>query len=352
MLAVACALGEPVGYVQEHGGGIVQNIVPARETEGRQVSTSSNVTLAWHTETAFHPYKPRYLLLLCLRGDPAAATLLCSVADCLPHLDAQTIATLREPRFRTRPDESFLEPGTIGALGAPMAILDRRERPTFTYDEDLMVGIDPGAQAALDRLRAVVRDHASMIVLEPGDLLVVDNDRVVHGRTSFAARFDGTDRWLQRAFVVADLAPSAAERTGRIITTRSLIAPALLQMRRVVGTHQRPAAVELNTELRDRTGIRGRSGSARATRRVDAQEPVHRTDQCIPVCHNKDGAVQGRVDRGEKGGDPSVQVPPTLGTFVGDPIEHRFGDRPLDAPRRWRVRGHERRHCRARATPG
>ena len=220
LLAVACALGEPVGYVQEHGGGIVQNIVPARETEGRQVSTSSNVTLAWHTETAFHPHKPRYLLLLCLRGDPAAATLLCSVADCLPHLDAQTIATLREPRFRTRPDESFLEPGTIGALGAPMAILDGASSPTFTYDEDLMVGIDPGAQAALDRLRAVVRDHASMIVLEPGDLLVVDNDRVVHGRTSFAARFDGTDRWLQRAFVVADLAPSAAERTGRIITTR------------------------------------------------------------------------------------------------------------------------------------
>ena len=75
LLAVARLLGEPIGYVQEHGGGIVQNIVPAPETEGRQVSTSSNVTLAWHTETAFHPHKPRYLLLLCLRGDAAAATL-------------------------------------------------------------------------------------------------------------------------------------------------------------------------------------------------------------------------------------------------------------------------------------
>ena len=42
----------------------------------------------------------------------------------------------------------------------------------------------------------------------------------VHGRSSFPARFDGTDRWLQRAFVVADLAPSAAERQGRVITTR------------------------------------------------------------------------------------------------------------------------------------
>ena len=94
------------------------------------------------------------------------------------------------------------------------------ERPTFTYDEDLMVGIDAGAQAALDQLGAVVRDRASSIVLEAGDLLVVDNERVVHGRTSFAARFDGTDRWLQRAFVVADLAPSSAERAGRIITTR------------------------------------------------------------------------------------------------------------------------------------
>ena len=32
-------------------------------------------------------------------------------------------------------------------------------------------------------------------------------------------RYDGTDRWLLRAFVVADLAPSAGERAGRVITT-------------------------------------------------------------------------------------------------------------------------------------
>jgi L-asparagine oxygenase len=220
LLAVATLLGEPVGYAQEHGGGLVQHIVPARDTEARQVSTSSAVTLAWHTETAFHPHKPRYLLLLCVRGDPAARTLLCSVARCLPHLDAPTIAALREPRFRTRPDESFLEPETHGVLGPPMAVLSGPDAGTFTYDEDLMVGIDAGAQAALDRLGTVVHDHASTIVLEAGDLLIVDNHRVVHGRTSFAARFDGTDRWLQRAFVVADLRPSAGERTGRIITTR------------------------------------------------------------------------------------------------------------------------------------
>ncbi|MGE0137021.1 MAG: L-asparagine oxygenase, partial [Ilumatobacteraceae bacterium] len=53
-----------------------------------------------------------------------------------------------------------------------------------------------------------------------GDLLVVDNTVAVHGRSPFLPRFDGTDRWLQRTFVVSDLLPSAAERTGRVVTTR------------------------------------------------------------------------------------------------------------------------------------
>jgi L-asparagine oxygenase len=56
-------------------------------------------------------------------------------------------------------------------------------------------------------------------VLEPGDLLVVDNAVAVHGRSPFTPRFDGTDRWLQRTMVVSDLRPSAGERTGRVITT-------------------------------------------------------------------------------------------------------------------------------------
>jgi hypothetical protein len=221
LCTVARYLGEPVGYVQEHGGGIVQDIVPARDDESRQLSTSSAVTLEWHTETAFHPHKPRYLLLLCLRGDPGAETRLCSIADVLPHLDDATIAILREHRFRTRPDPSFLDAGGRGALGPPMAVIEGTAgRPTFTYDEDLMEGSDAEADAALARLRDAVPELATSLVLDAGDLLVIDNHQVVHSRSPFAARFDGSDRWLQRAFVVSDLDASATERDGRIITTR------------------------------------------------------------------------------------------------------------------------------------
>jgi hypothetical protein len=223
LLTIARRLGEPIGYVQEHGGGIVQNIVPARHDEHRQLSTSSAVTLEWHTETAFHPHKPRYLLLLCLRGDPGARTLLSSLAHVLPSLDEDAVRILQSPRFRTRPDTSFLSDDAAepGELGPPMSVITAGEPgASFTYDEDLMVGVDDEAQAVLDRLGELVRSHASAIALESGDLLVVDNLRSVHARSAFRARFDGSDRWLQRAFVVSDLAPSAAERTGRIITTR------------------------------------------------------------------------------------------------------------------------------------
>lgn len=222
LLTAARLLGQPIGYRPEHGGEVVQDIVPTADGARRQVSTSSDVELAFHTETAFHRHKPRYLLLLCLRGDPAGATTLCSVHDVLDAVSDQTRAAMREPRFRIGVDESFT--GTRSShLSAPLALVTgTADEPSFTYDADLMVGTDIEAQRTLDEVRDAVGDQQRSVVLEAGDLLVVDNLRAVHGRSPFPARFDGTDRWLQRTFVVPDLAPSAPDRTGRILETTVL----------------------------------------------------------------------------------------------------------------------------------
>ncbi len=234
LLTVARALGQPVGYLPEHGGDLVQNLVPTVAGAERQVSTSSRVDLAFHTETAFHPHAPRYLVLLCLRGDPRARTTLCSVHDVLEALDPDTVDVLRQLRFTCGVDESFLGgsggSSTVSTVITTTAGVEVRgplpviggtsERPTFWYDADLMRGTDPAAQAALDQLAVAVLEHQRSVVLAAGDCLVVDNTVAVHGRSAYEARFDGTDRWLQRSFVVSDLAPSAAERDGRIICTR------------------------------------------------------------------------------------------------------------------------------------
>lgn len=219
LLTVARRLGQPVGYVPEHGGRIVQNIVPTQSDADRQTSTSSRSNLMFHTETAFHPHRPRYLLLLCLRGDPSAHTTLASVHDIMEHLPADVVDVMFEPRFRTAVDASFLA-GRSNELGpARPLVTGTRDEPTFIFDADLTVGIDADAEDVMVAVRAAIAEVETSVVLEPGDLLVVDNNVAVHGRSPFSARFDGTDRWLQRSFVVTDLAPSAADRVGRVITT-------------------------------------------------------------------------------------------------------------------------------------
>ncbi len=219
LLTVARRLGEPVGYVPEHGGRIVQNIVPTRRDADRQTSTSSRSNLMFHTETAFHPHRPRYLLLLCLRGDPTARTTMASVHDVFDVLPTATVEAMFEPRYRTAVDASFLgdRPNQFGPT-MPL-VSGTTDSPTFVYDADLTIGVDPEAQRVVDAVRDAIESCQRAVVLEPGDLLVIDNNVTVHGRSPFRARFDGLDRWLQRTFVVADLAPSAGERIWRVITT-------------------------------------------------------------------------------------------------------------------------------------
>jgi L-asparagine oxygenase len=61
--------------------------------------------------------------------------------------------------------------------------------------------VDADSRLAYDRLTAELGRVSTEAVLSPGDILVVDNDVVVHGRTPFRVRYDGTDRWLKRALV-------------------------------------------------------------------------------------------------------------------------------------------------------
>jgi len=116
-------------------------------------------------------------------------------------------------------DESYLHE-RHNVLGAPMAVLTGDPaRPSMVFDADLMVGTDRQADDTLRALGAATAANHTSVALTAGDLLVVDNTVAVHGRSPFEATFDGTDRWVQRTFVVGDLAPSAADRRGRVITT-------------------------------------------------------------------------------------------------------------------------------------
>jgi L-asparagine oxygenase len=220
---VAC-LGEQFGFAEELSGNVVQDILPVRGFEDQQVSISSAAELGIHTETSFSPHRPDYVGLLCLRPDQErrAITTISSIDSILPLLDASTIEVLREPRFQTDVDPSFLF--AMGKAGTHIAevvpILEGPpHRSSIQVDFISTKGTDRRAQEALNALGKLVVQNQHGVRLESEDVLILDNTRVVHGRSAFRARYDGADRWLLRTFVTRDLGRSGSvrPRDGRMI---------------------------------------------------------------------------------------------------------------------------------------
>jgi L-asparagine oxygenase len=227
VLSLAAALiGDQFGFQPELAGHMVQDILPVAGFEDTQQSISSRALLELHCETVFTDNRADVIGLLCLRPDPAglAGTLLTSTAMFLPVLDARTIAILREPRFSTTVDGSFLRGARIDhpILVGPIRVLDGSlTRPRIRCDFAETRGLDDEAQAALDALYVTASATVTEVRLRAGDLLLIDNHDAFHGRTPFPFRQEADDRWLLRTFISKDLSRSRADRPGdgRIVDT-------------------------------------------------------------------------------------------------------------------------------------
>lgn len=210
MSVILGCLGEQYGFSPELGGRIVQDILPERAFEAHEISVGSAVGLSSHVEMAFSPFRSDYVALLCLRADHdrQAATPVASIDAILPLLDSKTVGVLSEPRFRTRVDRSYLlETEVKGDLWIdPICVFNGpSSRPHLRIDFAETQGKDTAAEEALRTLGQAIVDAEIAVKLLSGDLLIIDNNRAVHGRTPFIARYDGHDRWLLRAFVTKDL---------------------------------------------------------------------------------------------------------------------------------------------------
>jgi alpha-ketoglutarate-dependent taurine dioxygenase len=222
---IGSRLGHLVSYIQEKNGDLFQNLAPVKGSERIQSSSGSQTQLQFHRETVFHPYPPEFLLLFCLRPDHdrVAETTYASISHALPLLSKEHRHLLFQPLYKTGIDYSFGNMACRKANGPVLPVLyGNQTDPFLNYDEDLMEGLTPEAQTALDALEEAIASVYRGIKLNTGDLLCIDNRRTVHGRSSFAPRYDGFDRWLQRSFVVRDLGLSAVDRHPgeRIIRTQ------------------------------------------------------------------------------------------------------------------------------------
>ncbi|MFF7884003.1 TauD/TfdA family dioxygenase [Streptomyces sp. NPDC020794] len=203
LLLLATLMGNPIAWEGQQDGRYVHNIVPSPGHEDEQTGASSTVLLSPHTEDAFHPGRAHLLMLSCMRNHDNIATTAASIRQV--ELDEADIGLLTRPLLPILPDDAYAEaqgfdggtPPRVPTLFHARDGLTLRFDPAYTPLEDA----SPAHRAAYARLAAELSRVSRAVSLNPGEVLVVDNDLVVHGRVPFGARYDGTDRWLKRASV-------------------------------------------------------------------------------------------------------------------------------------------------------
>ncbi|PZT70944.1 clavaminate synthase [Streptomyces sp. SW4] len=235
LLLVGSLLGEPFAFHSQQDGRLVLDLFPVAGHENQQLGSGSHTALDWHTEDAFHPLRADWMMLLGLRNHDRVATTFAALDDL--RLAPAVRRVLFEKRFHILPDEShtqafnlatgadgaddagrFARIGTMATRPEPVALLEGDPRsPWLRVDPPFMRAQDgdPEAADALRALLAAVQEQLTDVRIGPGDLFVLDNKRAVHGRRPFTPRYDGTDRWLKRLNLTADLRRSAGRRTGR-----------------------------------------------------------------------------------------------------------------------------------------
>lgn len=204
-------LGEVIAYRDEKHGSLVQNVVPVPALADSQ-SNGGSVPLEFHTENAFHPNRPDYVGLLCLRPahEDRVGTRVAAIRRAYPLLGDADRTVLREPRFATAAPPSFQS----ADHSDQHPVLTGGDDPDIRVDFHATSAVDSGAAAALSRLRDALTEVSADLVLRPGEMVFLDNRLVVHGRSAFSPRYDGRDRWLHRVFVHLDNRRNRPRRIG------------------------------------------------------------------------------------------------------------------------------------------
>lgn len=195
-------LGEMVAYEAEGNGHLFQDMVPNESLKNTQTSLGSSIELELHTEQAFSKLKPDYLCLGCIKSDPMAKTYYYHVKDIINEISFDSLMLLGEDRWNIGVDLSFTMNGCKEKKRGPLPIY---KNGNLIFDQDLMQGLDEESESIKQEIIGLYIKHRNHIVLEEGNLLIMNNNKLVHGRSPFFPNFNDDDRFIIRTFIQDDL---------------------------------------------------------------------------------------------------------------------------------------------------
>ena len=209
---------ETVAYGTENSGSLFVNLV-AMPGEGK-VPAKSKDRMRGHTDAVSFPFNgeddalnpriapsPDLVTLVGLRNPGAVPTRLMPLNAILALMTPEDIAELKKPQYLINSQTTFV-PGMKKMLGKEHIAYDEpvlKEGAIGTYvrfSHTKVIAPEEGgpAQRALDSFEAACNQVAQPVIVNPGDLLIINNRLGTHGRGAVGDDVGGQSRWLLRAY--------------------------------------------------------------------------------------------------------------------------------------------------------
>lgn len=209
---------ETVSYGCENEGNLFVNLV-AMPGAGAFAEKSKG-SMRGHTDAVSFPFRgdddpederiapsPDFVTLVGLRNPKGVPTRLMLLKDVLPLLSPDDIEELKKPQYAIRAQRTFRQ-GTKQVLGAEHLVVDGSVlKDTGTgiivrYSHSTVTPMTEGgaAERASTHLEAACNRAARPVVIQPGDILLVNNRMALHGRGEVGGDVGDQSRWLLRTY--------------------------------------------------------------------------------------------------------------------------------------------------------
>jgi L-asparagine oxygenase len=221
LMLIASFFGSPYSMYCE-GKGLINNLIPSRRAANELTGLGATSDLRFHIENAALRFMtgcecaPKALFLIGVKQDVAPPyTRLSDARLALDLVTAEDRRILCSPAFKIKLPYRWRkyrpQYETLATDFVPLV----QYRPTGIIVNAAFYG-DMVIEVASARAREAAANFENALeqvgideVVEPGQMLGIDNRRTLHARTPFNATFDGfgrAHRWAQRVFVTDSLA--------------------------------------------------------------------------------------------------------------------------------------------------
>ncbi|SIS42116.1 Taurine dioxygenase, alpha-ketoglutarate-dependent [Thalassolituus maritimus] len=202
-LSICSLLGSPIKHEKE--GDIIMKIKPnPLESKASTPAYNNGVKFDLHSELPYVHLPPDYIALLCISNEQNIGTNISNIDTILEKLDGSTIDLLSDKAYKVLIPPHF---GHTDSHSECRPMISRNANGMY----DLHVRFDGilcdtnEHRVAVEKLKKVADENIKEIITKPGQILVINNRRSLHGRRAITSDARYSSRELRRIYISRDV---------------------------------------------------------------------------------------------------------------------------------------------------